>query len=1092
MGKKKKKGRQHGGGYSLPAREHDYNPYAILEQAESGGVARDKGGKKDAQGVSLAERECYFKALAAIARENCGEEAPEEEAVEESASTTSDAALASGGASPLPSSSHTLQSIPGARRGLRNLGNTCFFNSVMQNLVQLAPLRSYFLPNSSDDVPPHEGRVTFALRLTVALMTVRGKHGKPISPGVLFKSLASYAPQYRGYQQQDAHELLRLLLDIVHTEEVIRQTTPPEEEDTAATSGEGGGDGAAQEAVTVIDQCFRGELLSSVTCTECGSVFETKEPFLDLTLQIPETEEQKAAKRAEEQRKKVHAAQKSAAPPRAAKKKVAAKGGGQGNAARAVAAGVHSVDARLDAERRKLAALERQVPATMPGGRKARKKWRQQQQQLVQQRKRVRAVEKRLQERQENLEALTKGKAGGQEQGAGKEKERGQQDNDKEGEQREVSDESSAQEDAEQAGGEEAAASDGHEEEEKGGTNGAVGPIGVDAENAPEEDGERETEDVGKRAGEVTADDEQGVPVGDEHADDVPNSGGGEESSAEKAAEEDKNGGVAGEDDCAASEGQGDEGEKSMVVDDEKSVADVVEGTEDGGEGHGGGEADIGGTTSCAEEEGGNEEGGERDFPPDAEGEKDLPHGADQTNADAGSDGIERTSEGASGDIGAPPVDEICSATGQEISSTESSNSEAGAPPVDEICSATGQEISSTDSSNSEAATSSASNGTESASEGGEAASPTSPTVPGAVVDASPKRRKRVEASDVDRRRAVRKYTEKFCSRSQVTVYQALFAFTEPDELDGENMYRCSKCTPGVRPSGQAAGEQRDSDHVDGDEAESEGAQDGGYKKDAESVCCNTVESVTTASGGDGAKDDGSSTTVDAGEDEGGDMEGDVDNDSNDGNAEDEEDGEDGEDDEDDDEDGDEDDEQDGEEEDQEDNDDEAEEENTGPGILVRAFRQYLINALPPVLTIVLKRFASSNVFDAYMLTGRKRKKMRGGSGLAKVGTWVDFPLVLDVAPFVSAQCAQGITSTLYTLSGIVIHEGSMQGGHYTACVRTASGKDAAGDEVGATSSWFSWSDTHGSEVSAQAVVGKQAYILFYHWQGQKRQQVRS
>ena len=44
--------------------------------------------------------------------------------------------------------------------------------------------------------------------------------GNVVNPGHLFGNICKKSPQFRGYQQQDAHELLRHLLDSLKTEEI--------------------------------------------------------------------------------------------------------------------------------------------------------------------------------------------------------------------------------------------------------------------------------------------------------------------------------------------------------------------------------------------------------------------------------------------------------------------------------------------------------------------------------------------------------------------------------------------------------------------------------------------------------------------------------------------------------------------------------------------------------------------------------------------------------------------------------------------------------------------------------------------------------
>lgn len=160
-------------------------------------------------------------------------------------------------------------------RGLSNLGNTCFFNSVMQNLFAMDLLRDTLL---GLDRPV--GPLSMELRM-LFIETSRGADSKGvINPKAFFGCICAKAPQFRGYQQQDSHELLRYLLDGLHVEETnarkISELSDDDEEKIYK-----------KKKATLVDAIFSGQLLSTVSCVECLHTSVVNEPFLDLSLPVP-------------------------------------------------------------------------------------------------------------------------------------------------------------------------------------------------------------------------------------------------------------------------------------------------------------------------------------------------------------------------------------------------------------------------------------------------------------------------------------------------------------------------------------------------------------------------------------------------------------------------------------------------------------------------------------------------------------------------------------------------------------------------------------------------------------------------------------
>uniref|UniRef100_A0A8C4JDD8 Ubiquitin carboxyl-terminal hydrolase n=1 Tax=Dromaius novaehollandiae TaxID=8790 RepID=A0A8C4JDD8_DRONO len=201
-------------------------------------------------------------------------------------------------------------------KGINNLGNTCFFNAVMQNLAQTHLLNELMYEmkekgtklkichTSDSQLDPlmvnlsSPGPLTSAMFLFLHSMKEAGKG--PLSPKVLFSQLCQKAPRFKGFQQQDSQELLHYLLDAMRIEETKRiqtgilkafnnPTTKTADEETRRKVKAYGREGVK---MNFIDRIFVGELTSTVMCEECENISTVKEPFIDLSLPIIEERNQ--------------------------------------------------------------------------------------------------------------------------------------------------------------------------------------------------------------------------------------------------------------------------------------------------------------------------------------------------------------------------------------------------------------------------------------------------------------------------------------------------------------------------------------------------------------------------------------------------------------------------------------------------------------------------------------------------------------------------------------------------------------------------------------------------------------------------------
>ncbi|KAM9515546.1 ubiquitin carboxyl-terminal hydrolase 43 isoform 2-T2 [Guaruba guarouba] len=177
---------------------------------------------------------------------------------------------------------------PGAQ-GLRNLGNTCFMNAVVQCLSNTAPLAE-LLALGRYRARGARAEVTHRLAALVRALWTRD-YTPQLSAE--FKNIVSkHSAQFRGNSQHDALEFLLWLLDRMHEDlgsaSLAPQTRVSEE------PGEDGNDAdssspAAQHphGQSFVQSHFQAQYRSSLTCPHCLKQSNTFDPFLCISLPIP-------------------------------------------------------------------------------------------------------------------------------------------------------------------------------------------------------------------------------------------------------------------------------------------------------------------------------------------------------------------------------------------------------------------------------------------------------------------------------------------------------------------------------------------------------------------------------------------------------------------------------------------------------------------------------------------------------------------------------------------------------------------------------------------------------------------------------------
>ena len=183
--------------------------------------------------------------------------------------------------------------------GLQNLGNTCYMNSGLQCLSNTLELTEYFLSEEySNHINPQNPLGTQGVLVTAYAHLVKQLwHGSSefISPWKFKKALGTYARQFSGYQQHDCQEAISFLLDFIHEDlNKVKKKPYIEEINTEGMDepemAQKFWDVHLSRNQSVVVDLMYGQYRSEVTCPNCSSLSLAFDPFMMLTLPVPDKE----------------------------------------------------------------------------------------------------------------------------------------------------------------------------------------------------------------------------------------------------------------------------------------------------------------------------------------------------------------------------------------------------------------------------------------------------------------------------------------------------------------------------------------------------------------------------------------------------------------------------------------------------------------------------------------------------------------------------------------------------------------------------------------------------------------------------------
>ena len=180
--------------------------------------------------------------------------------------------------------------------GILNLGNTCYFSSILQCLFATLKMSDYFLSAKyrDDFNEKKRGGEYFVMYSYVILLNNIFEENQLIKPKSLIENIGKFHKKYLGSQQQDSHEFLLNIMEILHNSvsyeiEVEIKGEIKSNSDHLMKKYLENWSKFYEKNYSFLVEIFNGSLVNNISCSNCEYRDEIFEPYNNLSISLSET-----------------------------------------------------------------------------------------------------------------------------------------------------------------------------------------------------------------------------------------------------------------------------------------------------------------------------------------------------------------------------------------------------------------------------------------------------------------------------------------------------------------------------------------------------------------------------------------------------------------------------------------------------------------------------------------------------------------------------------------------------------------------------------------------------------------------------------